>query len=210
MVVILVSEQNVGLASVTFKMHIYTRKGDQGKTTLFGGTVVDKDDIRIEACGVVDELNSFLGLAAVSCINREVKNIILYLQNDLFTLQAEIAAQSAEISPQYTISQEHIIEMEQHINRIERQLPQQVKFILPGGNQGSATIHVARAIARRAERCIVSLTRQYNLDDLLQQYINRLSDLLHILSRLENKAQDERHPTYDIMKEKEEQQSLSL
>ena len=189
-------------------MRVYTRAGDKGKTKLFGGEVTDKDDIRLEACGTVDELNTFLGMASLHCSSREVRNLIVYLQNDLFTLQSEIAAQSPQAKKLHSINEEHLIEMEHHIDRIERQLPQQEKFILPGGNLGSSFLQVARAITRRTERRIVSLNKLYALSPYLCQYINRLSDFLHVLSRAENKAQNEKNPTYNIVREKEKQQEL--
>ena len=189
-------------------MHIYTRKGDKGKTTLFGGETTEKDDIRIEACGTVDETNTLLGIAIVYSMNKEVKNLLLSVQNDLFTLQAELATQSAQSSQAPCITEDHIMEMEHHIDRIERQLPEQRKFILPGGTSAGAFLQLARSVSRRAERRIVSLHKKQELNPYLCQYINRLSDMLHLLSRLENKTQEEKNPTYTIIKEKEEQRQL--
>ena len=188
---------------------LYTRSGDQGKTSFFGGERGFKDDPRIEAYGTVDELNSALGVAIAFADNKEIKNLLQHIQNDLFSVTAELASLSASVpQPSAAINKDHVTELEQHISRLERQLPPQKNFILPGGTRLGALLHLSRTVARRAERRVVTLSKPRRINPDLMHYINRISDLLHILSRLANKAQDEIPPVYDHATLQHEQKAL--
>ncbi|MGA2783277.1 MAG: cob(I)yrinic acid a,c-diamide adenosyltransferase [Candidatus Bathyarchaeia archaeon] len=167
---------------------IYTRTGDRGETGLVGGTRVPKDSIRVDAYGSVDELNSVLGLAKSFVTDTELNLLLRELQNDLFIAGADLASvKSDQKVPR--ITSERILELERIIDRYEEELPPLNVFILPGGTNAGATLHFARAVARRAERRIVTLGNTDKINDQLIPYINRLSDLLFVLARVINYRQ---------------------
>jgi len=166
-------------------MTIYTRKGDSGQTSLFSGERVEKDDLRVEAYGTVDELNSILGMAASLCRTDRTLEILNELQEQLFVGGGELAS-GGETPSIGAISEEDWRVLEQWIDELTAQIPKLKNFILPGGTQGSATLHLARAVCRRAERLIVRLSREAGINPELITYINRLSDLLFTLARYEN------------------------
>jgi cob(I)alamin adenosyltransferase len=168
-------------------MTIYTRTGDDGTTGLLGGQRVRKNDLRIECCGTVDELNATLGLAAV----RAEAVLVAYLrevQNDLFTLGAHLGTpantpQTMRLPP---LDTPLIARLEQQIDQAEKELPNLTQFILPGGGETGARLHLARAICRRAERVVVKLALQQPVEPLMVPYLNRLSDWLFVMARLAN------------------------
>lgn len=167
-------------------MKIYTKTGDAGETGLFGGGRAAKDDARIEACGAVDELNAALGWAALGAAEAVVGNI-REVQSALFDLGAELA--TPNIDPKrhaWLIGDERVESLEQQIDVLEALLPPLRHFILPGGTELAARLHVARTAARRAERRIVSLHRQAPLRPVVLRYVNRLSDLLFMMARKAN------------------------
>lgn len=166
-------------------MKIYTKTGDKGKTSLFGGERVDKDDIRVECYGTVDELNSILGLTVTEVTDGEIKKTLQQIQNDLFTLAGELATPSKKefVSP---INQNQIDFLENQIDFFEEKLPQLKQFILPGGSKGAALLHVARSVCRRSERLVVKLSKNNVISENIIIYLNRLSDLLFVLARFEN------------------------
>src|SRR5208283_876822 len=167
---------------------IYTRTGDRGETGLVGGTRVPKDSIRVEAYGSVDELNSVLGLAKSFVTDTELDSLLSELQNDLFIAGADLAAVKGDQNVP-RITSERILELERIIDRYEEELLPLKVFILPGGTNAGATLHFARAVARRAERRIVTLGNTDKINDQLVPYINRLSDLLFVLARVVNYRQ---------------------
>lgn len=168
---------------------IYTRTGDNGETHLAGGHRTKKTDPRIQAIGDIDELNSWLGMiAATAQTVTELKEFLAQcynIQQQLFNLGAQLAilpADRRENSP--SITQKHIDQLEQHIDTMNQELPMLTSFILPGGNHLCASIHIARAVCRRAERSLFSLKEQNETVDALPiQYINRLSDWLFVAAR---------------------------
>lgn len=164
-------------------MKIYTKTGDKGTTALFGGKRVNKDDLRIEAYGTVDELNSSIGLIIDSISLEQIKNDLLQIQNWLFTYGAFLATapgKSPGISlPEVTTAQW----IETKIDEMEDQLPALQNFILPSGYLPSSFTHLARCICRRAERRIVALKHQDEIDDSVLIFFNRLSDYLFSLAR---------------------------
>ncbi len=164
-------------------MKIYTRTGDDGSTGLFSGERVAKNHPRIEACGAVDELNSHLGVA-VSCQPAEtVAEAIRRVQNDLFSLGADLAS-CVESSSAW--SEAGVAWLEENIDRMTAELEPLRKFILPGGSPAAAQIHVARAVCRRAERRVLSLGAEETIPQAAKIYLNRLSDYLFTLGRYEN------------------------
>jgi cob(I)alamin adenosyltransferase len=167
---------------------IYTRTGDTGDTSLFDGTRVRKSDARVDAYGEVDELNACLGLARASCADLEIGTELERLQRDLFALGARLADPAEKIAERVTkaaLSDDDVTRLEQAIDRYETELPPLRRFILAGGSPVGATLHVARAVCRRAERRMVAL--EPAIDPVLVRYINRLSDLLFVLARTVNR-----------------------
>lgn len=165
---------------------IYTKTGDKGTTSLVGGTRVNKDNIRVEAYGTVDELNSHIGLLAEMMRTQaggyydELKAV----QNNLFTLQTLLATEDADIYARLPqLSQEEIDILERQIDTITDQLPKLHNFVIAGGNMTGAQCHVCRTVCRRAERCVVALAREAKIDDVILRYLNRLSDYLFVLAR---------------------------
>lgn len=183
-------------------MKIYTKTGDDGTTGFAGGERVDKDDLRIEAVGTLDELNSAIGLA-ISSFNGRVstlRQILMKVQNDVFTLGSELSTFTSKANerkmPETTAR--HVHDLEQYIDSLTAELPPQTSFILPNGTSASTALHFARTVCRRAERLIVTLSRTYQLNPYLLKYINRLSDLLFVMARSANKETElkEQQPIY--------------
>lgn len=157
---------------------IYTRTGDKGTTGLGDGTRVDKDHPRVEAFGTVDELNSLLGLVLSRTDSKDIRAILTDVQHDLFDLGGELCLPDTKM-----ITSAHVTKLEKALDRLNRTLPPLKEFILPGGGQAASTCHVARAVCRRAERRLVTLTRNQPLNDQPLVYLNRLSDLLFVIAR---------------------------
>ncbi len=158
---------------------IYTRTGDQGTTGLGSGERVAKDCPRIEAIGVVDELNCAVGRVLVHDLRGVVRECLEEVQHRLFDLGGELS-----IPGYQAIKAEDVAALEAALNDFNEQLPPLKEFILPGGSPGAADCHVARAICRRAERRVISLAREEAVNELAQVYLNRLSDLLFVLCRV--------------------------
>jgi cob(I)alamin adenosyltransferase len=166
---------------------IYTKTGDEGETSLFGGARVSKDVPRIEAFGTVDELNSVIGICRAVNPRREVGKILEQVQRDLFTLGAELATPGpVGKNRSARIKAPDIGRLERHIDAFDARIPALRKFILPGGNAPAAMMHLARTVCRRAERRVVALGRRERVSPAAIIYLNRLSDLLFVLARWEN------------------------
>ncbi|HTY10619.1 MAG TPA: cob(I)yrinic acid a,c-diamide adenosyltransferase [Bacteroidota bacterium] len=168
-------------------MKIYTKTGDKGETGLFGGDRVSKDSLRIEAYGAVDELNSLLGVVRSFRPGRKVDEILERIQNELFVLGADLATKKRNkrsLIPHITGSQ--VLLLERTIDAIQRSLPPLKAFVLPGGTPGASYLHYARTVCRRAERSAVRLMRLESINKDILVYLNRLSDLLFVLSRRQN------------------------
>jgi cob(I)alamin adenosyltransferase len=166
---------------------LYTRTGDTGETSLFGGTRARKDDPRVDAYGEVDELNAWLGLARASSIDPELATALQHLQRDLFALGAQLADPADKIAARVTkaaLVDDDVARLERLIDKMEDELPPLRRFILAGGAPAGAALHVARTVCRRAERRIVALDPP--VDPVLLRYVNRLSDLLFVLARVAN------------------------
>lgn len=166
-------------------MKISTKIGDDGKTSLLCGGRVRKDDLRIEACGALDELSSFLGLSKCLSKDRMSKRIINNAQQALFVIGSEIAAGKSDYKLKKRIEQGDIRSLELSIERLEKKgRVKSSSFVLPGRNSLSATLDVARSITRRAERRAVTLKRKGIVKNICMIiYLNRLSDLLYLLAR---------------------------
>jgi cob(I)alamin adenosyltransferase len=171
-------------------MKIYTRTGDQGETGLYGGGRVRKDDPRIAAYGTVDELNALLGLARAESLPPEIDAVLARLQNELFDLGAELATIDPPAMGTAVINAARIAALESTIDRFEEHLAPLKQFILPGGCQGAALLHVSRTVCRRAEREVVFLAAipQEKVSPDVIVYLNRTSDLLFVLARAANAA----------------------
>jgi cob(I)alamin adenosyltransferase len=166
-------------------MKIYTKGGDKGKTSLIGGKRVNKDDIQIDAYGTIDELNSNLGLLRDYCSKESDKSFILNIQKDLFIIGSLLAIDYSKKSNEKRIdfSQNKIILIENKIDEIDLSLPKMTNFIIPGGHVTVSTCHISRSICRRAERKCIKFAKQFELNNDILIYLNRLSDYLFVLSR---------------------------
>ena len=168
-------------------MKIYTKTGDKGLTSLIGGTRVPKYHLRIECYGTVDELNSYIGL--IRCQQLEVQeiNVLKEIQDRLFTIGAELAADPERSKKKLPdLHETYITVLEQEMDRMNEDLPNLTHFVLPGGNSTVSFCHVARCICRRAERLAVHLAAESQLNENIIIYLNRLSDYLFVLSRKVN------------------------
>ncbi|HAT37198.1 MAG TPA: cob(I)yrinic acid a,c-diamide adenosyltransferase [Gemmatimonadetes bacterium] len=171
-------------------MKIYTRTGDTGETGLFGGKRVLKDNVRVDAYGTVDELNATIGWAIAQVNDAEIRDRLELLQHDLFSLGSNLATppvQEKRKKPKLpAMPTQRVEEMEAWIDAADTELPALRAFVLPGGCPGAAALHVARTVCRRAERTVVRLSGIKGSEVELLTYLNRLSDLLFTLARLEN------------------------
>ncbi|ORU91479.1 MAG: cobalamin adenosyltransferase [Cycloclasticus sp. symbiont of Poecilosclerida sp. N] len=171
---------------------IYTRTGDSGTTGLGDGSRVDKDSLRVEAYGTVDELNSQIGLVISFAIDELISNQLLDIQHDLFDLGSELCV------PGYSaVNDINIDNLERILDAHNAQLPALKEFILPGGNLAAATCHVARTVCRRAERITVSLAREESINPPVIKYLNRLSDLLFVYCRVLSRQGGESEVLWD-------------
>lgn len=172
-------------------MKIYTKTGDKGTTALFGGTRVPKHHIRIESYGTVDELNSYIGLIRDQEINNHYKDILIDVQDRLFTVGAILATDPEKAMlksgkerlniPKVTEDDIHVLEKE--MDTMNEALPPMTHFVLPGGHQTVSFCHIARCVCRRAERLATALHENEPFDERTLQYLNRLSDYLFVLAR---------------------------
>lgn len=174
------------------KSHLYTRAGDQGQTSLFGGKRVAKDDLRVEAYGCVDELNSVLGVVVAFLRQQRLIGIVQSIQNDLFSIGAELASpepvhDDRSSGTHFSLSEDKVKGLEPLIDELDAQLPPLRNFILPSGSRPAAFLHLARTVCRRAERAIVTLSRHESVNPNILAYMNRLSDLLFVLARYANR-----------------------
>lgn len=170
-------------------MKIYTRTGDKGDTSLYGGQRVPKDALRIEAYGTVDELNSVLGIVRADNGNPEIDGLLAGIQNALFVLGADLATPRSDgRSTVRRIGPSDASDLEREIDALENRLEPLRNFILPGGSSVASRLHFARTVCRRAERNVVRLSHNEDIGDAVVAYLNRLSDFLFILARFANAA----------------------
>jgi len=165
-------------------MKIYTKTGDKGMTALFGGKRVPKHDVRIEAYGTVDELNSYIGLIRDQKIDKTSFRILLEIQDRLFTLGSILATEPGNDKvkiPQ--LVEEDVFFLEKEIDKMNETLPEMKSFVLPGGHQTVSFCHITRCVCRRAERLVTQLSEKEQVDSISIIYLNRLSDYIFVLSR---------------------------
>ena len=180
-------------------MKIYTKTGDKGETSLYGGTRVSKAAARVESYGTLDELNAFIGLAKAEISDEKVSSQLQKIQFDLFTVGSEAATPTDKMflangksRLDLLISEEEIMELERWMDNLDAELEPLKFFILPSGGKAAATIHVCRTVCRRAERAMVHLNETEEVRPELIKYLNRLSDYLFILARYISKISGEK------------------
>ncbi|KFN03907.1 cob(I)yrinic acid a,c-diamide adenosyltransferase [Bacillus clarus] len=167
-------------------MKLYTKTGDKGQTSVIGGRV-DKNHIRVEAYGTIDEVNSHIGYAMTMLQDesfRDIYNELENIQHELFDCGGDLATVQQKIP--YKVIESMITNLEERIDNYIEEAPPLERFILPGGSGAAAMIHVARTVTRRAERCIVSLGKQEETNEIVLKYVNRLSDYLFAIARVIN------------------------
>ena len=169
-------------------MKIYTKTGDRGDTRLFDGTKVRKHNDRVEAYGNIDELNSFIGVSASVVSDSELRSMLTDIQKDLFCVGAQLADPKFKErgAGKFQLPPERTLALENAIDRFETELPPLRQFILAGGGPAGASLHVARTVCRRAERRVVELSEEVDVNPGVIEYLNRLSDFLFVLARLVN------------------------
>lgn len=174
---------------------IYTRGGDAGETSLGDGSRVSKLDERIAAFGTVDELNSAIGAVLVAESSPHIRDMLIRVQNELFDLGADLSV-PLEHEGRLRVTQEQVEALEQDCDRSNAELPELRSFVLPGGGEAAARLHVARTVCRRAERDALAASHAREINPLVLSYLNRLSDLLFILARSANAAESREEPLW--------------
>ncbi|MDE1860396.1 MAG: cob(I)yrinic acid a,c-diamide adenosyltransferase [Candidatus Micrarchaeota archaeon] len=176
----------------------YTGKGDKGDTGVLANCRVTKDNELVEAIGAVDELNSHVGTAILYIHDENVRMNLKLIQNDLFIIGAGLASAEGAKIKKAELGREHLERLEREINAMGRELPELRKFVLPGGGEGAVHLHMARAVARRAERRIVSASKRYKIEENVLAYANRLSSFFFVAALYLNYKEgvEEAHPTY--------------
>jgi cob(I)alamin adenosyltransferase len=165
-------------------MKIYTKTGDKGQTSLIGGTRVPKHNMRIEAYGTVDELNSYIGLIRDQPMDEHSKKILIEIQDRLFTIGSILASDPEKSKMKIPdLLEEDITLLENEIDKMNETLPEMRSFVLPGGHTTVSFCHIARCVCRRAERLTIHLSENSAVPDLVIKYLNRLSDYIFVLSR---------------------------
>lgn len=163
---------------------VYTKTGDKGETSLFGGTRVPKYHVRLESYGTIDELNSYMGLIRDVLEDDDLKEVLLGIQLRLFSLCSDLANEKDDNRHKIpAVKEEDIVFLENKIDEYLDQLPPLKSFVLPGGHIAASYCHVARTVCRRAERNIIRLSTEAYVNELVIKYVNRLSDFLFVLSR---------------------------
>jgi cob(I)alamin adenosyltransferase len=164
---------------------IYTKTGDKGTSGLIGGTRVSKDDIRLDAYGSLDELNAILGLVISELHDKHDAEYVQLIQHQLFRLGSSLATDKTVKDPHFKepVTEDRLHRMEQEIDDLLSKLPEQDRFILPGGNKSASLCHVARTVCRRTERLTVKVSKIHDVDEGIIVYLNRLSDYLYCLAR---------------------------
>jgi cob(I)alamin adenosyltransferase len=170
---------------------IYTRAGDRGETSLGDGSRTSKLDCRIGAFGTVDELNAHIGVALAGELPDALRPPLERVQNELFDVGADLAVPYGVGDGRLRVAQEQVDALERDCDRFNAELPELRSFVLPGGSEAAARLHVARTVCRRAERDALAAAQEVEIDPLVLVYLNRLSDLLFILARTANLGREE-------------------
>ncbi|HHW80672.1 MAG TPA: cob(I)yrinic acid a,c-diamide adenosyltransferase [Bacteroidales bacterium] len=169
------------------KSTIYTKTGDKGKTSLVGGKRVEKTHIRLDAYGTVDELNSFIGLLVCEVTDVELKDFLLFIQNKLFVVGSYLATETDALNSKASliIEDSDIEAIENMMDKLDSQLPKLTKFILPGGSESAARAHICRTVCRRAERKTYNVANEFDIENNILVFLNRLSDFFFLTARFE-------------------------
>lgn len=179
---------------------IYTRTGDEGLTSLYGGQRIPKHKVRLEVVGTLDELNATLGLALSEIADDVTRKPLVRIQNLLFNIGAEVAEGGTKskrmIDDSLRVNPMQVAELEQWIDKYDSQLPQLTDFILPGGSRSGARLHLARAVCRRGERALAKLNDEEAVNPVSLMYLNRLSDFLFVLARTINAREGQPEHTW--------------
>lgn len=183
-------------------MKIYTKKGDKGQTSLFGGIKVGKAGLRLHAYGTADELNSVVGMILAHTVSNTTRKILLSIQEELFVLGSDLATLQSKKTGIARIGESDIERLEKLIDKLEQDLPPLTSFILPGGSQPGAILHFARTVCRRAERYTAALMEEETINEWTLVYLNRLSDLLFVLARFENRQSNSPETPWQPRKDK--------
>jgi len=165
---------------------IYTRGGDKGETSLGDGTRVAKQSLRIAALGEVDEANAAVGLARAACADAALAAALGAIQNELFDLGADLCVPQGDARPRLRVAEAQVSRLESEIDAANARLPALESFVLPGGTEAAARLHLARCVVRRAERAVAALAAQEPVNPLALAYLNRLSDHLFVAARRAN------------------------
>ena len=166
-------------------MKIYTKTGDEGLTSLFGGKRVSKADLRIDTYGTVDELNSWIGLLRDQEVNTGRNQMLLDIQDRLFTVGSMLATEPGNTKVKIPmLHEDDVLALERAIDVMDGELPPMRSFVLPGGHPAISFAHIARTVCRRAERLVTALKRSEAVDPAVLKYLNRLSDYLFVLARM--------------------------
>ena len=166
-------------------MKLYTKRGDDGSTSLVGGRQVSKDNLRVAAYGDVDEANAAVGVVIATCDDDKTGGILRQIQSELFVLGTQLATLERDL-PQAAVSEDQVTQLERWIDEASDETPPMNSFILPGGSATAAALHSARTVVRRAERTTVALALREPVAPAVMAYLNRLSDLLFALARQAN------------------------
>jgi cob(I)alamin adenosyltransferase len=165
-------------------MKIYTKTGDKGMTSLVGGTRISKASLRIDTYGTIDELNSWIGLLRDQAVNESRRDLLKEIQDRLFTIGAELAAEATQTKKKIPdLHESDILLLENEMDKMNEVIPPLRAFVLPGGNQAVSFTHIARTVCRRAERLVITLAEIEGVNSLIIKYLNRLSDYIFVLSR---------------------------
>ncbi|MGN1228932.1 MAG: cob(I)yrinic acid a,c-diamide adenosyltransferase [Prevotella sp.] len=170
---------------------VYTKTGDEGTTSLVGGVRISKADIRIEAYGTVDELNSHIGLLSAYVTDESIDKVLTRIQSDLFIVGTHLATDQSN-TPLYSsaiLSEGEVEFVEKEIDSILSELPEKLGFVLPGGTICASQAHVCRTVSRRAERCVIRLAQEATVGKEIVQFLNRLSDYFFVLAKKMNKIE---------------------
>lgn len=167
---------------------VYTKTGDDGNTSLVGGIRINKADVRLEAYGTVDELNSHIGLLSAYVEDDDIDAILTRIQSDLFIVGTHLATDQSQtpLYPSAILPEEEVSFVEREIDRILSELPEKLGFVLPGGSISASQAHVCRTVSRRAERCAIRLAQEAKVGKEILHFLNRLSDYFFVLAKKMN------------------------
>lgn len=181
---------------------VYTKTGDEGNTSLVGGIRISKADVRLEAYGTVDELNSHIGLLDAYVTDETIDAVLTRIQSDLFIVGTHLATDQSQtpLYPSAILPEGEIEYIEKEIDKILAELPEKLGFVLPGGSISASQAHVCRTVSRRAERCVIRLSQEATVGKEILQFLNRLSDYFFVLAKKLNNIEGKSEKTWQDRK----------